>query len=163
MKTTIDQLTGTVGVQYCSTYYNHEVSLGHIRLPHESQMKIAAQLQQGMTIEKIKDNIRGDTTEGNTCMVTKQDIQNTKNRYNIEGVMRHSADLSSVCAWVEELKSLPNNPLLLFKAQGEPQADDMDNVGNDNFIRSEEVCSRYIPSRWQKGTPNCKLLMTVML
>lgn len=62
MKTTIDQLTGTVGVQYCSTYHNHEVSLGHIRLPHESQMKIAAQLQQGMTIEKIKDNIRGDTT-----------------------------------------------------------------------------------------------------
>ena len=40
-----------------------EVSLGgHIRLPHESQMKIAAQLQQGVTIEKIMDNI--NTTEG---------------------------------------------------------------------------------------------------
>ena len=48
--------------------------------------------------------------------------------------MRHSNDLTSVCAWVEELKSLPNNPLLLFKAQGEPQPDDMDNVGNDDFI-----------------------------
>ena len=42
-----------------------EVSLGgHIRLPHESQMKIAAQLQQGVTIEKIMDNIRENTTEG---------------------------------------------------------------------------------------------------
>ena len=35
---------------------------------------------------------------------------------------------------VEELKSLPNNPLLLFKAQGEPQPDDMNNIGNDDFI-----------------------------
>ena len=48
--------------------------------------------------------------------------------------MRHSNDLTSVCAWVEELKLLPNNPLLLFKAQGEPQPDDMDNVGIDDFI-----------------------------
>ena len=48
--------------------------------------------------------------------------------------MKHSNDLTSICAWVEELKSLPNNPLLLFKAQGEPQPDDTDNVGNDDFI-----------------------------
>ena len=105
-------------------------------MPHETQMKIAAQLQQGVTIERIMDNIRENTTEGITRehLVTKQDIHNIKNRYNIEGVMRHSNDLTSVCVWVEELKSLPNNPLLLFKAQGEPQPDDMDNVGNDDFI-----------------------------
>ena len=48
--------------------------------------------------------------------------------------MRHKNDLTSVCAWVEELRSLPNNPVLLFKAQVEPQPDDMDNVGNDDLI-----------------------------
>ena len=57
MKATIHQLTGTVEVQYCSTHHNHEVSLGHIRIPHETQMEIAAQLQQGVTIERIMDNM----------------------------------------------------------------------------------------------------------
>ena len=48
--------------------------------------------------------------------------------------MRHSNDLTSVCAWVEELKSLPYNPILLFKPQGEPQPEYMDNIGNNDFI-----------------------------
>ena len=52
----------------------------------------------------------------------------------IEGVMRNKNDLTSVCAWVEELRYLPNNPVLLFKPQGEPQSDGMNNVGKDDFI-----------------------------
>ena len=50
-------------------------------MPHETQMKIAAQLQQGVTIERIMDNIRENTTEGITRehLVTKQDIHNIKN------------------------------------------------------------------------------------
>ena len=136
MKVTKDQVTGSVDVHYCSTHHNHEVSLGHLRIPHETRMKIAAQLQQGVTIERIMDNIRDNTMEGITRehLVTKQDVHNVKNQYNIEGVMRHTNDLTSVCAWVEELRTLPNNPVLLFKPQGEPQPDDMNNVGKDDFI-----------------------------
>ena len=48
--------------------------------------------------------------------------------------MRHTNDQTSVCAWVEELQCLPYNPILLFKPQGEPQPDDMDNIRNDDFI-----------------------------
>jgi hypothetical protein len=98
-------------------------------------MKIAAQLQQGVTMGRIMDNIRGNTVGGITRehLVTKQDIHNINNHYNIEGVIPHSNDLLSVCACVEELKSLPYNPVLLFKPQGEPQPDSMDNVGNDDF------------------------------
>ena len=78
------------------------------------------------------DNIRENTTKGITRehLVTKQDIHNIKNHYNIEGVMHHTNDQTSVCAWAEELHSLPYNPILLFKPQGEPQPHDMDNVGN---------------------------------
>ena len=99
-------------------------------------MKIAAQLQQGVTMDRIMDNIRENVVEGITRehLVTKQDVHNIKNQYNIEGVMRHSNDLTSVCAWVEELISSPNNPVLLFKAQGEEQPHGMDNVGSDDFI-----------------------------
>ena len=136
MKATTDLLTGRVVVQYCSTHHNHEVSLGHVRMPHDTRMKIAAQLQQGVTMERIMDNIRQNIVGGinREHLVTKQDIHNIKNQYNIEGVMRHMNDLTSVCAWVEELICLPYNPVLLFKSQGESQLDDMDNIGNDDFI-----------------------------
>ena len=71
------RLTGSVDVHYCSTHNNHKVSQGHLRIPHETRMKIAAQLQQGVTIERIIDNIRNNTMEGITreYLVPKQDTQ----------------------------------------------------------------------------------------
>ena len=136
MKATKDITTGEVVVKYCSTHHNHEANIGHLRMQHDTRMKIAAHLQQGVTMERIMDNIRGNTVRGITRehLVTKQDIHNIKHHYNIEGVMRHENDLTSICAWVEELNSLPYNPVLLFKPQGEPQPHDMDNVGTDDFI-----------------------------
>ena len=82
------------------------------------------------------DNIRGQTTKSITRehFITKQDIHNVNNHYNIEGVVRHSNDLTSVCVWVEEVKSHTYNPILYFKPQGETQPDNMDNVGNDDFL-----------------------------
>ena len=81
-------------------------------------------------------NIRENTAGGlnREHLITKQDMHNTKNQYNIEGVTRHANDLTSVCAWVDELKSLPYNPVLLFKPQGEAQTEDMNNFGNNDFI-----------------------------
>ena len=65
-------------------------------------------------------------------LITKQEMHNIKNY--IKGVTRHANDLTSVCAWVEELKSLPYNPVLLFQPQGEAQTEDMNNIGNNDFI-----------------------------
>ena len=62
--------------------------------------------------------------------LTKQDIHNIKNRYNIEG----PNDLISVVGWVEELKTQPYNSILLFKPQGELQTENKDNIGKDDFI-----------------------------
>ena len=58
-------------------------------MQEDTRMNIAAQLQQGITIQRIMDNIRGNTTSGITRehLVTKQDIHNIRNYYNIEGVM----------------------------------------------------------------------------
>ena len=120
-----DLSSGEVLVEYCSTHHNHEVNLGHVRLQHDTRMKIASQLQQGVAITRIVDNI--NTGEH---LVTKQDIH-IKNHYNIEGVIRHANDQTS---WVEELMSLPYDPILLFKPQGKPQTDGMDNIANDDFI-----------------------------
>ena len=53
-------------------------------------------------------NIRENTAGGlnREHFITKQDIHNIKNQYNIERVTRHANDLTSVCAFVEELKEL---------------------------------------------------------
>ena len=136
MKTTKDISTGEVIVQYCSTHHNHEVNIGHLRMQHNTRVKIAAQLQQGVTIERIMDNIRANIERGVTRehLITKQDIHNIKNCYNIEGVRRHANDLISVVGWVEELKTLEYNPVLLFKLQGELQSNNMDNIAKDDFI-----------------------------
>ena len=136
MRVTEDIHTGLVSVQYCSTHHNHDINLGHLRLQHDTRMKIAAQLQQGVGMSRIMDNIRGDICGGITRehLVTKQDIHNIKNIYNIEGVMRHTNDLTSVCLWIEEMKGLPYNPVLLYKQQGEEQPNEMDNVGVNDFI-----------------------------
>ena len=59
---------------YACTHHNHnhEVRLGHLRIPCETRMEVAAQLQQGVTIERIHvmDNIRDNTMEGITLEST---------------------------------------------------------------------------------------------
>ena len=99
-------------------------------------MKIAAQLQQGVTIQRIMDNVRDTISSGITRehLVTKQDIHNIKNQFNIEGVMRHVNDHMSVCAWIKELETLPYNPIVVFKPQGKQQPENMDNVGKDDCL-----------------------------
>lgn len=66
--------------------------------------------------------------------MTRQDIHNIKNKFNIDGIMKHTNDLLSVKALVEELNCLAYSPVILFKSQGDEQPEFMDNVGTDDFI-----------------------------
>ena len=52
-----DEQTGKMHHGGTVLQYNHEISLGHIQMPHETCMKIAAGLQQGMIIDRMIDNI----------------------------------------------------------------------------------------------------------
>jgi hypothetical protein len=72
---------------------------------------------------------RNSSAPNNICterkrvdLLTKQDIDNITRSFNIhnkEGVS-HKNDAISVAIWVEDCKSLENNPVLLYKPQGEP-------------------------------------------
>ncbi len=48
--------------------------------------------------------------------------------------MKHKNDLYSVDAWIQELKELAYNPVLVYKRQGDHQGPEMDNVCDDDFI-----------------------------
>ena len=76
MKVSKHLLAEKILVEYCSTHHNHEVKLGHLRMSQESRLKIAAQLQQGVTFDKILDHVRDDAMAelNREHLVTKQDI-----------------------------------------------------------------------------------------
>ena len=59
-------------------------------------------------------------------LIRRQDLHNIKAQYNIDGIMRHKNDLTSVLAWVEEMNALEYNPVLVFKLQGIDQCDTTD-------------------------------------
>ena len=50
--------------------------------------------------------------------------------------MRHINDRTSVCAWVKEFQTLPYNPIIIFKPQGETQSDKIDNIGKKKIFYS---------------------------
>ena len=88
MKVNQHILTGEISVRYCRTHHNHALNLGHLRLPESTRIQIAAKLQQGITIERIMDDIRDSVSEiSRVHITTRQDINNIKNHYNIEGIL----------------------------------------------------------------------------
>ena len=113
------------------------MQLAHLRIFNEIQSSIAAKVQQKITVERTLDEIR-DTlpTEGikRKHKVTRLDINNIFLLHNIKGIIKHSNDLSSVSAGVEEMKSFNYKPLLLFKQQGEEQLQAADNIETRNIL-----------------------------
>lgn len=66
IKATRDMCSGKVNVEYCPTHHSHDVTLGHLTMSKDTRMKIAAKLHQGVTIERILDDIRENTSQGIT-------------------------------------------------------------------------------------------------
>ena len=124
--------SGVVHVIYYSTHYGHEKDIAHLKIPHTVRLNIAAKLQQGVTMERVLDDIRDNVVSefGREHLINCQDIRNVLSQYNIRGIEKHANDHSSVCAWVTELKSLDYNPVLYFKQQGLQNED----MGKDDFL-----------------------------
>ena len=135
IKVSEDIASGIITAKYCKTHHNHQIKLAHIRIPQHIRMDLAAKLQQGITMERILDDIRDSVTfeMKREHLVTRQDLHNVKHQYNIEGICRHKNDLTSVTAWVEEMSKLPTNPIILFKQQGF-QPSNTTNVMEPDFI-----------------------------
>ena len=61
MKVHQNILNGKIQVEYRNYHHNHKVEIGHLRISEECRITIAAQLQEGVSIQKIMDNIRDKT------------------------------------------------------------------------------------------------------
>lgn len=119
LKATESTESGEVVVEYCDSH-THPIQLGHIPIADDSRMFIAQKLREGVAIDKILDSIRDNigSTIKRQHLINRQDINNIKRQFNVEGIERHHDDQMSVCAWVKELQSLEYNPITIFKEQG---------------------------------------------
>ena len=132
----VDMATNMVTVRYNSTHYNHNTQLGHLRITSTTRKMIATKLQQGVTIQRILDDIR-DHDEGTLItrehLINRKDVTNICNQYNI-GIQKHPNDLLSVSSWVEEMETLEYNPVLLFKQQGDQPSEYCKNLEAHDFL-----------------------------
>ena len=118
------------------TTLQQQLTVGIPQDTRTDRKEIARKLQLGVTIEHILDDIRETCETGinREHLVTRQDIRNIQSQYNIQGIMRHASDLSSVLAWVTEMQSMQYSPIILFKEQGTPQQAELDDFSDEDFI-----------------------------
>ena len=97
---------------------------------------IAKKLKEGVSMEHILDSICESVCNNinREHLINRQDIHNIKTQYNIEGINRHANNLISVNAWILDMQALPYNPIIIYKEQGRPQPDNLDNLADDNFL-----------------------------
>ena len=110
-------LSDEIAVEYCSTHNSHDLNLCHLPVPEDIKHFIAAKLQDGVSLDRILDDVCDNSTSpgvGRQHLVTKQDINNIKRKLNLQCIQKNPNDLMSVFTWVQELKSLPYNPIVTF-------------------------------------------------
>ena len=135
MKVVKDLKAKSILVYYTSTHHSHQTQLGHLRMTNATRMKIASKLQQGITIERILDDIRDNLVQiTREHIVSRKDIHNVKQQFNIEGIRRHANDLISVVSWVEEMELLQYNPVLVFKQQQQPPSQSAPSLKMNDFL-----------------------------
>ena len=107
-----------------------------MRITDRSRQTIASKLRQGITPHRILDNIREqhESRITRTHLVTKKDITNIRNQFNIEGMQKHKNYIFSVSSWVEEMETLDYNPVILFKQQGEQTSEFCHNHKSQDFL-----------------------------
>ncbi|XP_023232229.1 uncharacterized protein LOC111632094 [Centruroides sculpturatus] len=117
--------SNSIRVKYHKNHCGHNLSLAHIHLSDSEKAVIARKLANGVTLQRILDDIRDSASNELTRihLVTRKDLQNIKFAYNIQEMKKHHPeDKISVQLWVDKMKTLEQSPVLYFKQQGEVDA-----------------------------------------
>ena len=111
---------GTFTADACFTHYGHSKNIGYTWISQKKRNEIAAILQQGVSKEKILDDIRNNVGAKflRDHIIDKQDVVNIQRAYGLEEVQRHANDQTSVLAWIQEWQNSTSNPVVWYKLQG---------------------------------------------
>ena len=116
MKTSI--INEKIVVDVC---HGHEKEIQHIWPSSEKRRQIAAQINEGVSVDRILEDIREETLEEDIKrhqIVVKKDLDNIKRSFGLSDFKKHENDQESVRAWIEEWKNSNSNPILFHKFQG---------------------------------------------
>ncbi len=127
-----------IKIIYTKTNYGHECSLGYLPIPKQLRQQIASDLVKGISFDKILDGVRDSigSSLDRSHLVAKNDLYNIEKSYNIRKIERHKDDAMSVHLWVQECIVERNNPILLYKPQGQRIAEVRVNqgLGEHDFV-----------------------------
>ena len=132
---TVYHTTQSVKAEVCHTHYGHQTRLGHIRLGAQDRLQIAGKLAQGVTLDKILDDVRSSVSDNfkRVHLLQRKDNHNIERIFKLDGGQRHHDDATSVAAWVEEMRGKgEGNVVLSYKPQG--TSDDKTGLQTDDFI-----------------------------
>lgn len=120
----------------CTTHYGHSISVGHIWLPKEDRLTIAAKISQGVDFERILDDIRERIGENvkRLHLATRKDIQNIERSFGLKTAQKHRDDATSVHFWVQEMENSETNPVLLYKPQDHDSLADCPSLNREDFM-----------------------------
>ena len=88
MTVTEDTITKKIKVSYCSHHSNHEPEICHLRVPEEVKNVVTAKLVEGVTIDRVLDDIR-DSVSGTIereHLMNRQDIHNIEYKLNLQSI-----------------------------------------------------------------------------
>ena len=145
----------SVTVDICHTHYGHSSKLGHLRLPEAERLRIAGQLSQGVTFERVLDDIRDSVHNKFTRIhiTIRKDISNIERAFGLR-VEKHPSDSMSVGAWIAEFRSKGEyNPVLLYKPQGVSQPQTCAGLNDEDFVLvlqtplQKDVMQKFAPNR----------------
>ena len=108
---------GTVKAEYCSTHHNHQPDIAHLTLPRRVKMLIATKIQQGVSVDRILDDVRDTIAYG--------DERHTQHQKTIKCAQR----LETQCRFYKHRylqliikENEKHNPILYYKSQDEIDA-----------------------------------------
>lgn len=127
---------GSIKADVVLTHSGHKKELQHICVTKQRRQEIAAKMRQGVSPDKILDEIRDGVTS-NVCrhqLTTRRDLANIERACGLRDVQQHANSQQSVLAWIQEWKQAEENPILYYKLQGQEAEDGYDLAKDDFFI-----------------------------
>ena len=105
-------------------------------------------------------------------MTHKKDPSNNTQAFGLEDVQRSANDQGSVRTSIEEWRASPNNPVVLYKLQGEDPGDDSDLLKEDFMIIIQTPFQKNVAQKFASkgicidsthGTMGYDLLLTIVM
>ena len=112
----IERENGTFVSEVYRNHYGHESEFGHIWLTTSTRQQIAAKLQQGISKEKILDDIR----ESVGLEFQREHLVGKRDLFNIEKAFS-GTQMTNVVFFhgIQEWEGIDDNPIVFYKLQGQ--------------------------------------------